>query len=207
MVENAVNGTLIGTLTGTDTEGGALTFVLTDSAGGRFRIANGNQLVVNDGTLLDFDTSQTHVITVQVTDSGGLTYSESFTIALQNVVGVTQTGTGSANTLIGTGEEDTLNGGRNDTLRGLGGNDILIGGTGSDTLEGGEGNDRLDGGSGGDAISGGAGDDTYVVDNTGDAVSEAECGRWSDRAQRLYPHCQRREPDTDGRQRHLRERQ
>ncbi len=168
VVENAVNGTVIGTLTGTDADGGALTFTLIDSAGGRFRIANGNQLVVNDGTLLDYDTSQTHSITVQVTDSSGLSYIESFTIALQNVVGVTQTGDGAGNTLTGTGEEDTLNGGAgNDTLRGLGGNDTLLGGTGSDTL---------DGGTGADTMTGGAGNDTYEVDDAGDVVSEAGGG-------------------------------
>ena len=41
------------------------------------------------------------------------------------------------------------------------------------TLTGNSGNNVLDGGAGADALTGGAGDDTYVVDNTGDVVTEA----------------------------------
>src|SRR5207302_3035068 len=39
-------------------------------------------------------------------------------------------------------------------------------------ITGGTGNDCLDGGAGVDALSGGAGDDTFVVENTGDVVTE-----------------------------------
>jgi len=52
----------------------------------------------------------------------------------------------------------------NDTLRGYGGHDVLHGDAG---------NDWLDGGTGIDALYGGAGNDTYVVDNSGDLVTEA----------------------------------
>jgi Ca2+-binding RTX toxin-like protein len=41
-----------------------------------------------------------------------------------------------------------------------------------DTLSGGAGNDTLDGGLGSDTMSGGTGNDQYVVDNSGDAVTE-----------------------------------
>ena len=44
--------------------------------------------------------------------------------------------------------------------------------SGNDTLSGGAGNDTLDGGTGTDSLSGGAGDDTYIVDATGDSVTE-----------------------------------
>ena len=50
-----------------------------------------------------------------------------------------------------------------------------INGTGNDlvnTLTGNSGNNRLDGGAGIDTMIGGAGDDTYVVDNTGDVITE-----------------------------------
>ena len=50
-----------------------------------------------------------------------------------------------------------------DKMYGYGGNDTLIGGAGNDTL---------DGGSGADVMYGNAGNDVYVVDNTGDYVSE-----------------------------------
>lgn len=165
VVENAANGTLIGTLSGTDPDGDALVLTLDDDAGGRFRIANGNQLVVNNGALLDYEAAQSYAITVLATDAGGLSYAETFAITLQNVGGITQSGNGSANTITGAGEEDTLFGnGGNDTLRGLGGND---------TLDGGAGNDLLDGGTGADSMAGGTGNDTYEVDNAGDVVTEA----------------------------------
>ncbi len=45
-----------------------------------------------------------------------------------------------------------------------------------DTLTGTTGRDLLDGRAGADAMSGGAGDDTYVVDNSGDAVGELAGG-------------------------------
>jgi Ca2+-binding RTX toxin-like protein len=48
----------------------------------------------------------------------------------------------------------------------------LYGTSGTDTLIGGVGNDYLDGLGGADQLRGAAGDDTYVVDNTGDAVVE-----------------------------------
>jgi Ca2+-binding RTX toxin-like protein len=52
------------------------------------------------------------------------------------------------------------------------GNDSLIGGAGADTLAGGLGNDMLSGGAGADQLAGGAGNDVYLVDGTGDIVTE-----------------------------------
>jgi Ca2+-binding RTX toxin-like protein len=51
-----------------------------------------------------------------------------------------------------------------------------INGTGNtlnNTITGNTGNNSLDGGAGADSMTGGLGDDTYVVDNVGDAVTEA----------------------------------
>ncbi|HEV8678227.1 MAG TPA: calcium-binding protein [Stellaceae bacterium] len=50
---------------------------------------------------------------------------------------------------------------------------FIFGGDGNDTLIGGAGNDWLNGGGGADALSGGGDNDTYIVDNTGDVVTEA----------------------------------
>ncbi|WP_013325320.1 choice-of-anchor L domain-containing protein [Gloeothece verrucosa] len=51
-------------------------------------------------------------------------------------------------------------------------NDDLYGGNGDDNLEGGIGDDLLDGGTGIDSLSGGTGNDIYIVDNSGDVVTE-----------------------------------
>jgi len=48
----------------------------------------------------------------------------------------------------------------------------LSGGAGNDTLIGNGGNDVLDGGAGADQMAGGTGDDSYVVDDSGDLVTE-----------------------------------
>lgn len=64
--------------------------------------------------------------------------------------------TGSAN-LTGTGNEL---------------NNFLSGNTGRNVLEGGAGTDWLEGGAGIDTLIGGTGDDTYVVDNSGDVLTE-----------------------------------
>jgi len=50
--------------------------------------------------------------------------------------------------------------------------DSLFGGIGNDTLIGGAGSDTLDGGLGADTLLGGAGNDTYIVDQSGDVVTE-----------------------------------
>jgi len=59
---------------------------------------------------------------------------------------------------------------------------ILIGGTGNDSLTGGAGDDFLDGKAGSDTMVGLGGNDTYVVDNTGDVVTE-EANKGSDTVQ------------------------
>ena len=59
-----------------------------------------------------------------------------------------------------------------DIMSGNGGNDTLLGDAGNDQLDGGIGNDFLNGGAGADQMFGRAGHDTYVVDSTGDRISE-----------------------------------
>jgi hypothetical protein len=91
-------------------------------------------------------------------------------------------GTSKSETLTGTGAADSISGlGGNDTLNGLGGKDALNGGLGNDTLNGGQGadvliagdgNDLLDGGLDNDKMAGGKGHDTYIVDSSGDVITE-----------------------------------
>ncbi|MFH0784535.1 MAG: calcium-binding protein, partial [Pseudomonadota bacterium] len=49
---------------------------------------------------------------------------------------------------------------------------ILAGGLGNDTLKAGDGSDTLDGGAGRDQMQGGLGNDTYIVDSSGDVITE-----------------------------------
>ncbi|WP_310450657.1 calcium-binding protein [Sulfuritalea sp.] len=60
----------------------------------------------------------------------------------------------------------------NDSLIGTAYSDTLLGLDGNDTLDGGAGNDTLDGGTGVDTMIGGVGDDRFVVDDSGDVVTE-----------------------------------
>ncbi len=83
--EAAKTGDAVGTVSASDPESPAETFTysLLDSAGGRFQIdADTGVITVADGSLLDFETAVNHGITVQVTDSAGHSYSDSFTINL-----------------------------------------------------------------------------------------------------------------------------
>jgi len=74
-------------------------------------------------------------------------------------------GTAGADSLTGTADNDVITGGAgNDTLRGLAGNDVLVGEADADLL---------DGGTGADTMVGGDGNDSYIVDNTGDVVTES----------------------------------
>ena len=87
VAENAANGTTVGTVSGTDPDAGdTKTYSFTDSAGGRFAInSSTGEITVADGSLLDYEAATSHSVTVRVTDSGGLTYDETFTINLTNV--------------------------------------------------------------------------------------------------------------------------
>ena len=87
VAENASNGTVVGIVTGTDPDtGDTQTYSLTNTAGGRFAInSSTGEITVADGTLLDYESATSHSVTVRVTDAGGLTYDETFTINLTNV--------------------------------------------------------------------------------------------------------------------------
>ena len=87
VAENAANGTVVGTVSGTDVDAGdTKAYSLTDTAGGRFTINSSTGVItVADGSLLNYESATSHSVTVRVTDSGGLTYDEAFTINLTNV--------------------------------------------------------------------------------------------------------------------------
>ncbi len=83
--ENSANNTVIGLLSASDNNtNDTHTFSLINNAGGRFAIVN-NQLVVADGSLLDYETNTQHTIRVKATDNTGLSYENNLTISISNV--------------------------------------------------------------------------------------------------------------------------
>ncbi|MBA5776302.1 cadherin domain-containing protein, partial [Stappia sp. F7233] len=85
VAENSGNGTVVGTLGAADPDAGeSFTYTLLDNAGGRFAIV-GNELRVADGGLLDFETATSHQVTVEVEDSAGNTWQETFTLSVTDV--------------------------------------------------------------------------------------------------------------------------
>ncbi|MBD2692762.1 hypothetical protein H6G68_13515 [Anabaena catenula FACHB-362] len=78
VAENSSTGTVIGSLVSASDN---LTLSLLDNAGGRFAIS-GTDLVVANGSLLDYETKTSHDLTVQSIDAQGAIYSQTFTIDL-----------------------------------------------------------------------------------------------------------------------------
>ncbi|OBZ95939.1 hypothetical protein ADU59_05955 [Pararhizobium polonicum] len=149
VAENTAVGTTIGVFASTDPEGGAVTYRLTDSAGGLFKLS-GNKLLV--GKALDYETLQNDTITVEVTDLAGKKTIKTFTISITDVM-ETINGTENGETLKGgIGADKIVAGAGNDTLYGYGGNDHLYGNAGDDILYGGLGADTLTGGPGKDVF-------------------------------------------------------
>ncbi len=86
IAENAANGTVVGTMLGTDPDANTtFGYSLVDNAGGRFAInATTGQVTVANGALLDFETNPSHSITVRVSD-GTLTRDQVMTVTVNNV--------------------------------------------------------------------------------------------------------------------------
>ncbi|EMI57701.1 LamG-like jellyroll fold domain-containing protein, partial [Rhodopirellula sallentina] len=85
--EMASNGTQVGFAVAHDADANdTFNYTLLDSAGGRFAIdLNTGEITVADGSLLDFETSTSHDVTVQVMDSSGSTYNETIAITVNDV--------------------------------------------------------------------------------------------------------------------------
>ncbi|MBD9375397.1 hypothetical protein IB238_22520 [Rhizobium sp. ARZ01] len=145
--ENVAAGTLVGIFSSKDPEGKALTYKLTDTAGGLFKLS-GTKLVTTKP--IDFDKVQKDTVTINISD-GINKVTKVFTITIADIL----------ETITGTAKGDVLKGGIGmDKILGLAGNDTLYGYAGSDILDGGDGNDLLVGGAGGDRLVGGNGTDT-----------------------------------------------
>ncbi len=84
--ENAAAGTVVATLSTVDADAGdSFTYSLTADASGFFEIV-GDEIRVKAGAAIDFETDETHDVTVEVTDAGGNTYSETITLSVNNLM-------------------------------------------------------------------------------------------------------------------------
>ena len=82
--ENANGGTVVATLSAVDPDAGdSFSFAITNDPSGFFVIV-GNEVRLADGADVDFETAQSHQITVEVTDAGGLSYSEAVTVTVND---------------------------------------------------------------------------------------------------------------------------
>jgi Ca2+-binding RTX toxin-like protein len=165
---------VVGVVSATDPDAhDSLTFALLDDAGGRFTIdPTSGVIMVADGSLLDFETVDQHDVLVQVTDAGGLSDTETFSIAVQF-------DNNGDDALSGGDTDDVIAGGPgNDQIYGNGGDDQLSGGSGDDELDGGDGADVLDGGDGVDLLMGGSGADQLSGGPGGDMVFGDDGDDW-----------------------------
>ncbi len=152
------------------------TFTVSDD---RFEVAESGDsymLKLKDTAALDYEAENVVSIDVTVTDSGGLSDTESVTIDVADVHDSgddCEYGTSSADTLVG--------GDGSDRLYGMSGDDILLGQAGSDSLYGGSGDDFLAGGAGNDTLSGGWGADhfSYAMGDGNDTI-DGGSGSWID---------------------------
>ncbi|MEQ1539282.1 MAG: tandem-95 repeat protein, partial [Sphingorhabdus sp.] len=86
VAENAADGAVVGTATAIDADSGdTRSYTLVNDAGGRFSIhAATGVLTVTSGALLNFEAASAHAVIIRVTDAAGLSYDESFSIAVTN---------------------------------------------------------------------------------------------------------------------------
>ncbi len=112
VAENAANGTSVATVLGHDVDSGeTFGYSLMDDAGGRFTInTSTGQVVVADGTLLNFENLASHSITVRVTDASGAFFDKQFTVSVTDVNEFTVTAPVDANVTANFVNENAANG-------------------------------------------------------------------------------------------------
>ncbi|PZU92163.1 MAG: hypothetical protein DI527_10535 [Chelatococcus sp.] len=84
--EDAPGGTVIGTALGHDAPGTIFTYSLADDAGGRFTIDPlSGVLSTAPDAVFDHESEPSVAVTIVVSDAGGLTYSETFSLSVSDV--------------------------------------------------------------------------------------------------------------------------
>ena len=165
--EDLAAGTLVGTAHASDPDAGdTIHYALLDADSLPFAI-NADTGAITTTASLDYEGASHYQITVEATDAGGLSHTQSLDIQVLDVANRGYTGTALANSFTAnTAEEWTISGlGGIDRLTGNAGHDIISGGAGNDILNGAGGDDLFLVGPGGgvDAIDGGAGYDRILA--------------------------------------------
>ena len=98
VAENSANATAVGTVTATDHDAGdTLSYAITaGDTSGVFTIDSSGSITVADGSLLDFETTPSYTLTIEVTDGGLLTDSGIIIIDVLNLDEVAPTITSGA---------------------------------------------------------------------------------------------------------------
>jgi Ca2+-binding RTX toxin-like protein len=134
-------------------------------------INSSGDLVTESSTIItEIDSVFSYINYTLTANVENLTLADSLFGIVTNINGV---GNGLNNLITGGIGNNFIDGfAGNNTLNGGGGNDTLYGGNANDTLDGGTGGDFLDGRLGNNLLRGGTGNDTYIVNSSGDLVSE-----------------------------------
>lgn len=83
--ENSAGGMIVGVLQGQDQDPGAtFTYELVADLDNKFRLVD-NQLQVREGAGLNYETKQSHQVTIRVTDQFGKSFQKTFIITVNNV--------------------------------------------------------------------------------------------------------------------------
>src|SRR5690606_15420046 len=87
IAENALAGTVVGTVAGVDPDGGStFTYQIVGGDSAKYQIdANTGAISLKAGVALDYEADSTDSVTVRVTDQGGLTTDKTFAINVTNV--------------------------------------------------------------------------------------------------------------------------
>jgi hypothetical protein len=166
VLENT-SGAVVGALTVTDlNDADTHTLVVSDD---RFEIVAGS-LKLKDGVALDFDIDKSIDVLVTATDSYGLEYEETLSIAVSDVV----------ETFVATRKNNRLEGTSGaDILRGRQGDDVLLGMDGDDDLRSVNGNDRMRGGAGADLFTFSTGSDRDTIMDFETGIDTIDISRWN----------------------------